>query len=308
MKTLIVGLGIQGKKRQSSLRKKEFICSVDPYSKKAKYKYIEEVPSNLYDTVFICTPDKEKIKVIEHCIKNKKNCLIEKPFPICRKKKMKNLEKLSNKNKVVCYVAYNHRFEPHIIKIKDHLKSKKLGKIYSCKLFYGNGTSQLVKKSKWKDKGLGVVVDLSTHLLDMCNYWFGLRQKIFSNISVDKFENKSPDNALIYEKINNIKFQLEATYCMWKNDFFCDIIAEKGSVHMSSLCKWDKTILKIRTRIFPSGRPYEKIISIKSKDRTWNSELIHFKRLIKLKKNNNFIKDIWINNNLINFKKILRDK
>ena len=142
----------------------------------------------------------------------------------------------------------------------------------------------------------------------MCNYWFGLRQKIFSNISVDKFENKSPDNALIYEKINNIKFQLEATYCMWKNDFFCDIIAEKGSVHMSSLCKWDKTILKIRTRIFPSGRPYEKIISIKSKDRTWNSELIHFKRLIKLKKNNNFIKDIWINNNLINFKKILRDK
>jgi len=27
-----------------------------------------------------------------------------------------------------------------------------------------------------------------------------------------------------------------------------------------------------------------------------------------LKKNNNFIKDIWINNNLINFKKILRDK
>lgn len=306
MKVIIVGYGIQGRKRQLSLKKNEFICSIDPYSKKAKYKNINEVPSNLYDTVFICTPDKEKIKIIEFCIKNKKNCLIEKPFPICTQNKIKYLEKLSNKNKVVIYVAYNHRFEPHIIKIKDYLKSKKLGRIFSCKLFYGNGTSKLVKKSKWKDKGLGVVVDLSTHLLDMCNYWFGFKKKVFSNISVDKFENKSPDNALLYEKIDNIKFQLEVTYCMWKNDFFCDIIAEKGSVHMSSLCKWDKTILKIRTRILPSGRPHEKNISLKSKDVTWKSELIYFRKLIKFKKNNDLNKDIWINNNLINFKKILK--
>lgn len=308
MKVIIVGYGIQGKKRKLSLKKNEFICLVDPCSKKAKYKYIEEVPTYSYDTVFICTPDEDKIKIIEFCIKNKKNCLIEKPFPICSKRKIKFLEKLSNKNKIICYVAYNHRFEPYIIKIRNYLRSKKLGRIYSCKLFYGNGTSKLVKKSKWKDKGLGVIVDLSTHLLDLCNYWFGIKKKIFSNLSADKFENKSPDNALLYEKINNIKFQLEVTYCMWKNDFLCDIIAEKGSVHMFSLCKWGKTVLKVRTRILPSGRPYEKNICIKSKDVTWNLELAHFRKLIKLKKNNNFIKDNWINNNLVNFKKILKIK
>jgi len=307
MKVIIIGYGVQGKKRRLSLKKTEYICSVDPYSKKTKYKYINEVPINLYDTVFICTPDNEKIKIIEYCIKNKKNFLIEKPFPLSSSKKIKYLEKLSNKNRVVCYVAYNHRFEPHIIRIKDYLKSRKLGKIYSCKIFYGNGTSKLVKKSKWKDKGLGVVVDLSTHLLDICNYWFGIKKRKFSNISVEKFENKSPDNALIYEKINNIKFQLELTYCMWKNNFFCDIIAEKGSIHMSSLCKWGKATLKIRTRVFPSGKPYEKKFIIKMKDPTWSLELNHFRRLIRSKKNNNLIKDIWINNNLLNFKKILNN-
>jgi len=307
MKAIIIGYGIQGKKRRLSLKKEEYVCSVDPYSKKTKYKYINEVPINLYDTVFICTPDNEKIKIIEYCIKNRKNFLIEKPFPLSSIKKIKYLEKLSNKNKVICYVAYNHRFEPHIIKIKDYLKSGRLGKIYSCKIFYGNGTSKLVKKSKWKDKGLGVVVDLSTHLLDICNYWFGIKKKIFSNISVDKFENKSPDNALIYEKINNIKFQLELTYCMWKNNFFCDIIGEKGSIRMSSLCKWGKATLKIRTRVFPSGKPHEKKFIIKMKDPTWNLELNHFRRLIRSKKNNNLIKDIWINNNLLNFKKILKN-
>ena len=308
MKVIIVGYGIQGKKREFYLKNYEFICSVDPYSDKSKYKYIQEVPINTYDTVFICTPDKEKIKIIEYCIKNKKNCLIEKPFPICNQKKIKDLENLSNKNKTVCYVAYNHRFEPYIDKINNLIKSNKLGKVYSCKLFYGNGTSQLVKKSKWKDNGLGVVVDLSPHLMDMCNYWFGMSNKNFLNIVVDKFENKSPDYASITSKINSINFELNMTYCMWKNDFFCDIIAKKGSIHMSSLCKWDKTILKIRKRKFPSGKPWEKKIEMKSKDPTWNLELINLRKLIKIKKKNDFSRDIWINNNLKNFKKLLKIK
>jgi hypothetical protein len=77
-------------------------------------------------------------------------------------------------------------------------------------------------------------------------------------------------------------------------------------LHLSSLSKWGKTILKIRTRVFPSGKPKEKIFSIKSKDPTWNSELIFFRKLIQFKKKNNLKKDIWINENLINFKKQLK--
>jgi len=95
---------------------------------------------------------------------------------------------------------------------------------------------------------------------------------------------------------------------MWKNDFFCDILGERGSLHMSSLCKWDRTTLKIRTRILPSGKPLEKIFSIKSSDPTWNIELINFRKLIKLKKISKFDKDIWINNNLLELKKILKIK
>ncbi len=308
MRVIIVGYGIQGKKRHKSLKKNELVYIVDPIHKDADYKYLEDIPKNLYDTVFVCTPDEEKINIIEYCSKFKKNCLIEKPFPLSSKKKIIDLEKNFNKNKSICYVAYNHRFEPHIIKIKNYIKLQKLGKIYSCKLFYGNGTSKLVKKSKWKDKGLGVVIDLATHLLDMCNFWFGINKKAFSNIDIEKFENKSPDHALIFDNMNDINIQLNVTYCMWRNDFVCDIIGKKGSIHLSSLSKWDTTVLKIRTRIFPSGKPKEKKFNIKLKDPTWNSELNFFRKLIKLRKNNNLKKDIWINQNLINFKNKLRIK
>jgi predicted dehydrogenase len=298
MKAIIVGNGIQGKKRKFFLKKKEFICSVDPYCSKSRYKLIENVPVDLYDTVFICTPESEKIKIIEYCIKNNKNCLIEKPFPNYNKKKIKYLEQLANKKNIVCYTAYNHRFEPFIKKIKNIIDSKKIGKIYSCKIFYGNGTSMLVKNSNWKDKGLGVVIDLFPHLLDMCYYWFDLKSNVFRNFHLEKFENKSSDYAIINSKLKKIFYQFEMTYCMWKNDFFCDILGKKGSIHMTSLCKWGTTVLKIRTRVFPSGKPKEKVLTLRMKDPTWKLELLHFKELIKKNIKNNFNKNIWINDNL----------
>jgi hypothetical protein len=67
---------------------------------------------------------------------------------------------------------------------------------------------------------------------------------------------------------------------------------------MTSLCKWVTTVLKIRTRVFPSGKPKEKVLTLRMKDPTWKLELLHFKELIKKNIKNNFNKNIWINDNL----------
>ena len=124
-------------------------------------------------------PDDQKLGVLEYCIKNKKHVLVEKPLLVKNNKILKRLEKVSTKNKTVLYVAYNHRFEPGIVKLKETIKSKKLGKLYKCRIFYGNGTAKLVKKSKWRDKDLGVISDLGSHLLDICLYLFGYNIKKF---------------------------------------------------------------------------------------------------------------------------------
>ncbi len=80
-----------------------------------------------------------------HRLANKKHVLVEKPLIIKKLKVFNDLEKKARKNKVVCYVAYNHRFEPNILKLKNLIDSQILGKIYRCRIFYGNGTSRLVK-------------------------------------------------------------------------------------------------------------------------------------------------------------------
>ena len=96
---------------------------------------------------------------------------MEKPLNFKNNNIYKKLEKLFKKNNLVIYTAYNHRFEPHFIKMKDLIKSNKLGKIYSIRLYYGNGTSQLVKNSSWRDQSPGVLSDLGSHVFDVLDFW-----------------------------------------------------------------------------------------------------------------------------------------
>tara|TARA_B100000029_G_C17039776_1_gene765461 strand:- start:6 stop:575 length:570 start_codon:yes stop_codon:yes gene_type:complete len=179
--------------------------------------------------------------------------------------------------------------------MKNLIKSRKIGTIYKCRMFYGNGTSLLVKKSKWRDKGMGVITDIGSHLMDICIYLFGAKIKSLKITEINKFENKAPDHAVIKLEINKIKIELEMTLCMWKNSFTLDVIASKGSAHLNSLCKWGKNIFSVRKRKFPSGKPSEKIFSLKRPDPTWRLENIFFKNLIKNKIYSNFKKDIILN-------------
>src|SRR5262249_46389432 len=158
---------------------------------------------------------------------------------------------------VVCYTAYNHRFEPHFLRMGDLIASGVLGRIYSCRMFYGNGTAQLVRESQWRDEGAGVLPDLGSHLLDTCRFWFGRIEDNFGIISVNRFENRAPDHVVIGNEQGPCRFELEMTLLSWRNHFTCDILAENGSAHIESLCKWGPSTFTHRKRIRPSGRPPE---------------------------------------------------
>ena len=41
---------------------------------------VKEVPLDSYDSVFVCTPDNQKLDIIKYCINNKKHVLVEKPL------------------------------------------------------------------------------------------------------------------------------------------------------------------------------------------------------------------------------------
>src|SRR3546814_6670227 len=86
--------------------------------------------SDLYDAALCCTPDAPKADILRYLLANRKHALVEKPLWAERDGDIVALENLAREHGVVCYTAYNHRFEPHYIRMRDLIASGVLGQIY----------------------------------------------------------------------------------------------------------------------------------------------------------------------------------
>src|SRR5437899_11949521 len=172
MKVVVVGMGNQGRKR-AKVAGSELVATVDPFNPEANYKAIEEAPLSSYEAALVCTPDGAKPKILAYLLAGKKHVLVEKPLLGDAEHSLAQLKGLAEQNRVVCYTAYNHRFEPHIVRLKRELETGWLGKVYQVKFFYVNGTVRDVRNSPWRDAGLGVLADLGSHLLDWPLYLVG---------------------------------------------------------------------------------------------------------------------------------------
>jgi scyllo-inositol 2-dehydrogenase (NADP+) len=295
VRVVVVGLGVQGHKRRD-VAGKECVATVDPVNAEAKFKRLEDVPLASYDAALVCTPDESKIALLTYLLSNKKHVLVEKPLFADDSSELLELKKTAESNRATCYTAYNHRFEPHFVRMKETLDSGRLGRIYAIRMFYGNGTARLVRDSAWRDKGAGVLPDLGSHLLDTALFWLGKPVQGFHIQSANRFENRAFDH-VVFGASSQPVLQFEVTLLSWRNHHYTDVFAEKGSAHISSLCKWGPSTFTLRDRKLPSGRPDEDSVTLVQPDPTWALEYAHFKKLCE-KGESNIANDVWINDSL----------
>jgi len=294
-RVVIVGLGRQGRKRLA-VAKSDVIATVDPVDCDADYKAVQDVPIGVFDAALLCVPDSAKLELIEYLVSNGKSVLVEKPLINRNQAELERIAKLVKARNVACYTAYNHRFEPHFVRMHDAIRSGVLGRIYSVRMFYGNGTARLVRDSQWRDRGAGVLTDLGSHLLDTLRFWFSDIDPHFAVWSAVRSENLAFDQ-FVFGADGNPRLQLETTYLSWRNEFYADLIGELGSAHIFSLCKWGPSTFSLRRRVFPCGRPEEDKITREEADPTWAREYEHFKAMCRDGKTN-IDNDIWINRKL----------
>lgn len=297
MRVVVIGLGVQGVKRRR-VAGNDFIAAVDPVNPDAQYRSIEDVPLNAYDAALACVPDEPKVAILDYLLRNGKHVLVEKPLWAPAEKEIEHLQEVARASHAVCYTAYNHRFEPHFVRMHELIQSGSLGKIYRCRMFYGNGTARLVRESEWRDSGAGVLPDLGSHLLDTARFWFGDVGGGVCLVSSRRFENRAPDHVVIGDSQETPQLELEMTLLSWRNHFTCDVFAEKGSAHISSLCKWGPSSFVVRTRVLPSGRPPEETVTLTQDDPTWGIEYDHFKKLCASGRPTDLSNDIWLNRTL----------
>lgn len=293
MRVIVVGYGVQGRKRLR-VAGSDGVGVVDPVVADADWRDIADVPLDLYDAALVCTPDAPKIALLTYLLGRGKHALVEKPLHAEREEDLIALGALAQRTGLTCYAAYNHRFEPHYIRMRDLVQSGALGRVYSCRMFYGNGTARIVRESAWRDKASGVLLDLGPHLLDTARFWFGDIGDAFEVVSANCFENHAPDHVVIGSIGVQPRFEFEMTLLSWRNHFTCDIIAERGSAHIESLCKWGATTFTHRTRILPSGRPPERSVTLVQDDPTWDLEYAHFKQSCARGARTDLADDMWL--------------
>jgi scyllo-inositol 2-dehydrogenase (NADP+) len=296
MRAIVVGLGTQGYKRRR-VAGTDFVTEVDPKNAEARHRALEEVPPSSYDAALLCVPDEAKLALIRKLIDLGKHMLVEKPL-VGDEAALKDLEARARAKKVLVYTAYNHRFEPHFARMRDTIRSGVLGKLYHCRMFYGNGTARLVRDSEWRDTGAGVLPDLGSHLVDTLRFWFDGWDGEFRLVSAERFENRAPDHVVVSARGAAPAVDLEMTLLNWRNHFYCDLLAEKGSAHIRSLCKWGPSEFILRRRVLPSGRPPEEAATLVCDDPTWQLEYDWFKAACAEGRRTDLAGDVYVGRSL----------
>ncbi len=290
MRVLIIGLGVQGRKRRQ-VAGAAVVGTVDPIAPGADFRQLQDVPLSDYEAACVCVPDREKLPLLRYLLSHRKHLLVEKPLP-ASEAELRELQRLSRETRTVCYTAYNHRFEPHIARLKETLDTGALGPLYLARLFYGNGTARDVRNSPWRDQGAGVIPDLGSHLLDTVLFLLGQPSGNAVLWNANRFENQAPDHVLFGFQ-GRPTIELEATFLSWRNTFTLDLYGEQGSAHIHCLCKWGPSTFTLRRRVLPSGRPKEEVQTIECSDPTWQIEYGHFLKLCQTG-GDNLDNDSWI--------------
>jgi scyllo-inositol 2-dehydrogenase (NADP+) len=295
MKVVVAGLGVQGKKR-IAVAGADVAATVDPIQKDADFRKLEDVPLGRYQALLACIPDSEKIPLLRYALSNNKHVLVEKPLLGENVDNLRELQHCAQSRCISCYTAYNHRFEPHIVNLRGLIEAGRLGRIYSAKFFYGNGTARDARNSPWRDRGAGVLPDLGSHLLDIVLFLFGEVPGPCKAWRADRFENRAFDR-FVFGFHGDLPIDCEMSMLSYRNTFLADVYGELGSAHINCLCKWGPSTLTVRKRVFPSGRPDEESTTLVSADPTWALEYDHFRSLCQ-SGTNNLSNDCWIQSRL----------
>ena len=289
LKIGIIGFGNIGQKRYKSLLNIssfliEIIYIVDIKKPKNIKKGIKifnnwnDVKKVQVDLIIVSTPTRES-KIIVNNLCGKFNILVEKPLSN-KLNEIKKLVKISNLNNKLLKVGYNLRFDDGLIKSREILDKKLIGKIYYIKIFYANGAT------KTNSNKIGSLLDMGTHSINLLLWLMNNDNfKIIKAISQkNEFHNKTKvDNGFILLKSKNIHSYIHHGFCTWKNKFYLEISGSKGFIRINSLSKWKNEKVNLGIRKFPDGKPKIKKWNFK-KDNSWKNELLFLFNVILNKK------------------------
>lgn len=281
LKSIVVGFGSIGNRHTKNLLKigQKNIDIFRTFKNKTKYPRIKNIKiiKNLnkalsttkYNFMILANPTSEHIDYAIKGAEKNINLYIEKPLSNTLKN-IDKLKKIQNKNKIKIMIGCQLRYHAGLIFVKEIIKKKKLGKIYSvfCDVgehlpFWHPGENYKKSYAAKKELGGGVILTL-IHEIDYLYWLFGKFKSVYStggNITKLNIDVEDTVVSNIVTK-KNVPISLRMDY--WRNPPTrqLNIVGEKGQLF------WDYYTKKT-TIILNSGKKI-----VKKLPSNWNKNLM----------------------------------
>tara|TARA_B100000989_G_scaffold298957_1_gene291375 strand:- start:1535 stop:2575 length:1041 start_codon:yes stop_codon:yes gene_type:complete len=242
-----------------ALRKKRTSPMLDNNNKVINKKFISSkngiielshkiLKKKKFHTVFICNPSSMHIKSSLDYVNKCKNLFIEKPLS----NNMRNVKKLLKKVKLYktqCAVGFQLRYHPFANKIRNIIKSKKLGEIKKADLrnsyylpYHHKYEDYKISYAANKKLGGGVILCF-IHEIDYANFFFG---KPLSVVCVGGKKSKLKIDVEDCVSMR-VKYKNRKNYFLAKIDLdfleknekrFCKLVFEKGTIFWNLKYDW----------------------------------------------------------------------
>ncbi len=291
MKALVIGYGSIGKRHVKNLQKiskiEIIVCTKQKiFKKNKKIKFVHSIKHGITekpDFAIISNVTSSHLKTSINLAKNGIDLFIEKPLSYSLST-CNDLKKIVKQKRLVTMMGCNLRFDESLVKIKQILKSKKLGKILSINVENGSYLPDWHPLEDYrkgysarKELGGGVVFT-NIHEIDYLYWLFGSVSKVFS----------------ITGKFSHLEMNVEdlsETTLQFKNKSIATIHLDHFQQPTSRKCKilgtngtllWDYTQSKLS--IFDiKEKKWKTIVNSKNTehDLTYQKEMIHFIQCVK---------------------------
>jgi len=297
MNVAIIGCGLIGKKRASSIREKDkivYCCDQDPIKAKAlaqqyNCEYSDNWQSLLQekqiDIMVIATYHSLLSEICFQALKNQFHVLVEKPAARSAnelKPVLDSLQTLNRVNHLVAKVGFNHRFHPAFQKAISIIKEGGIGPIMFIRGRYGHG-GRLGYDQEWRAipelSGGGELLDQGMHLIDLSR-WIMEHDfaKVFGSIKTYYWNMPVEDNAfMILETSTGQVAHLQVSWTEWKNTFSFEVFGRTGKLHIEGLGgSYGVERLSFYDMQPEMGPPPTDIYEFPGPDKSWEAEWIDF--------------------------------
>lgn len=223
MKVLVVGLGSIARKHIHALRLIEPTSEIFALRSRKGADTVDdvinlfswnEVPSDIA-FIIISNPTSEHGKTIERAVKFDVPLFVEKP-PFMSMDNVDEVLLTVRKRGIRTYTAFNLRFHPVVLWLKQNLQGKNVLEVQSyCGSYlpeWRPGKDYRTVYSSHVEQGGGVHLDL-IHELDYLVWLFGYPNEIFSDLSkISSLEITSPDQAHYWLRYDQLRVSILLNY------------------------------------------------------------------------------------------------